>query len=64
MRQYASWAWILFSIAGAIYFFLYFTGGRTNAFQFAIGVAFLILAGLNFARTRRRTTRDSKLKGD
>ncbi|HEU4748190.1 MAG TPA: hypothetical protein VFS56_06785 [Gemmatimonadaceae bacterium] len=63
MREFARWAWILFFIAGAIHFILYFSGGRTNASQFAIGVAFLILAGLNFARSRRRTTPDSTLPG-
>lgn len=64
MREFARWAWILFFIAGAIYFFLYFSGGRANAFQFAIGVAFLILAGLNFARSRRRIPRDPTLGGE
>lgn len=63
MREFARWAWILFFIAGAIYFFLYFSGDRANAFQLAIGVAFLILAGLNFARSRRRTPRDTTLPG-
>ena len=53
MRTFAAWAWILFLIAGGIYFFLYFTDGRTNSFHFAIGTAFLVLAALNFARRRR-----------
>ena len=54
MRTFAQWAWVFFLIAGVIYFYLYFTEGRANSFQFAIGAAFLVLAGLNFARSRRR----------
>ena len=59
MKTFATWAWIFFLIAGLIYFYLYFSEGRSNAFQFAIGTAFLVLAGLNFARSRRRGARDS-----
>jgi hypothetical protein len=54
MRAFAAWAWILFFIAGAIYFFLYLSEGRTNGSHFAIGIAFLILAGVNFLRSRKR----------
>lgn len=54
MRAFAALAWILFFIAGAIYFFLYFSAGRTNGTHFAIGIAFLILAGVNFLRSRKR----------
>lgn len=54
MRAFAAWAWILFFIAGAIYYFIYFSGGRTNSFQFAIGTAFMVLAGVNFLRSRKR----------
>lgn len=59
MRAFAAWAWVLFLIAGAIYFFLYFSEGRTNSFHFAIGTAFLLLAGVNFARSRRRGSGDT-----
>ncbi len=58
MRAFAAWAWILFIIAGGIYFFLYFAEGRTNSFHFAIGTAFLVLGALNFARSRRRRNGD------
>ncbi|HWL40404.1 MAG TPA: hypothetical protein VNO75_09210 [Gemmatimonadaceae bacterium] len=54
MRAFAAWAWIAFFIAGLIYYYLYFADGRTNAFQFAIGTAFLVLAGVNFLRSRKR----------
>jgi hypothetical protein len=55
MRTFAAVAWIAFFIAGAIYFFLYFSEGRTNSFHLAIGTAFFLLAGVNFARSRKRT---------
>ncbi|MDQ3674240.1 MAG: hypothetical protein M3365_07685 [Gemmatimonadota bacterium] len=61
MRAFAQWAWVFFLAAGGIYFYLYFTEGRSNAFQFAIGTAFLVLAGLNFARSRRRAARDTTI---
>lgn len=54
MRARATWAWILFLIAGGIYFFLYFSDGRTNSVHFALGTAFLLLAFVNFLRARRR----------
>lgn len=54
MRAFSAWAWVLFFIAGAIYFFIYFSEGRTNGTHFAIGIAFLILAGVNFLRSRKR----------
>jgi hypothetical protein len=54
MRAFATWAWVLFFIAGAIYFMLYFLEGRNNGTHFAIGIAFLILAGVNFLRSRKR----------
>ncbi len=54
MRAFSAWAWILFFLAGAIYFWLYFADGRTNSVHFAIGIAFLLLAGVNFLRSRKR----------
>lgn len=59
MRAFAAWAWILFLIAGAIYFFLYFSEGRTNSVHFALGTAFLLLAFVNFLRSRRRGGADT-----
>jgi hypothetical protein len=61
MRAFAKVAWVLFLIAGGIYFYLYFSEGRINSFHFAIGTAFFVLAFVNFLRTRRRGDTDTTL---
>lgn len=53
MRAVVSWIWILFLIAGGIYYYLYFSAGRTNTIHFLLGTAFLLLAFVNYLRARQ-----------
>ncbi len=55
MRMSPAWVWILFLIAGGIYFVLYFSGGRTSFINLALGIAFLLLGLSTYLRGRKHS---------